>query len=107
MPRTRITDPDTSHEAAESVRSVTRTQYAILRLFDQYHFLTDEQLQLQYRRLVNEGTAPRASESGIRSRRKELVDAGYVFDTGRRTKMESGRNAIVWSSYPRIGASDD
>jgi hypothetical protein len=44
----------------------------------------------------NMRTAPRASESGIRSRRAELVDRGLVVDTGRRIRLESGRYAIVW-----------
>jgi hypothetical protein len=37
-----------------------------------------------------------ASDSGIRSRRSELVASGKIIDTGSRVKMSSGRNSIVW-----------
>jgi hypothetical protein len=40
--------------------------------------------------------APRASESGIRSRRAELVAQGLVVDTGGRVKLPSGRWATLW-----------
>lgn len=97
MPRARTTDPDTSHEAAASVTNLTGTQRAISWLFDKFGELTDEQLQAHYRRLIYQGDAPAASESGIRSRRAELVARGVITDTGKRSKMLSGRNAIVWA----------
>ena len=96
MPLARTTDPGTSHEAAASVSNLTATQNAIRWLFDKFGKLTDEQLQNHYRRMMQQGDAPRASESGIRSRRSELVAAGYLQDSGDRVKMESGRSAIVW-----------
>lgn len=96
MPHARLTDPETSHEAAQSVKNLTATKRTILWLFGKFKYLTDETLQAHYRRLIMTGDAPRASESGIRSRRAELVKAGYLFDSGQRKPMESGRNAIVW-----------
>jgi hypothetical protein len=39
---------------------------------------------------------PRQSESGLRTRRRELVDMGLVVDTGRTETLPSGRKAIVW-----------
>lgn len=97
MPHARTTDPDTSHEAAASVTNLTGTQNTILYLFDKFGKLTDEQLQAHYRRMVSQGDAPAASESGVRSRRAELVARGILTDTGQRSKLESGRNAIVWT----------
>lgn len=96
MPHARTTDPETSHEAAESVRSLTGTQNTILYLFAKFKHLTDDQLQAHYRRMVSQGDAPRASESGIRSRRAELVALGKLQDSGERVKLDSGRNAILW-----------
>lgn len=91
MPKVRKTDPETSHEAADSVENVTLTQEYILRALRRPR--NDAQLIEAYRAYK---TAPRASESGIRSRRAELVDAGLVDDSGKRVKMPSGRFSIVW-----------
>jgi len=91
MARARNTDPVTSHLAAESVGDVTRTQQYILRALRKAR--TDVELVEAY---TNLRTAPRASESGIRSRRAELVRKGLVIDTGKRVRLDSGRYAIVW-----------
>ncbi len=89
--RARRTDPITSHEAAESVDNITATQSYVLRCLKRPR--VDVELVHAYRAYK---TAPRASESGIRSRRAELVDRGLVIDTGRRVRLDSGRYAIVW-----------
>lgn len=90
-PRARRTDPKTSHDAAESVRDVTTTQEFVLRALRRPR--TDVELLEAYR---NFKRAPRASESGVRTRRAELVRLGLVRDSGRRIVLESGRSAIVW-----------
>ncbi len=41
---------------------------------------------------------PHQSPSGLRTRRKELVDAGLVVDTGRRGTLRSGRLSIIWAA---------
>jgi len=89
--RARRTDPVTSHLAADSVDNVTATQAYILRCLKRPR--NDSQLVQAYNSYK---TAPRASESGIRSRRAELVDRGLVVDTGRRVRLDSGRYSIVW-----------
>lgn len=91
MPFARRTDPTTSHEAAESVQNLTETQKFILKALVRPR--TDVELVEAYRAFK---LAPRASESGIRSRRAELVQAGVVVDSGDRTKLPSGRMATVW-----------
>lgn len=91
MPKARNTDPQTSHEAAESVKNINATQQAILNALVRPR--TDVELVEVYRKIKSN---PRASESGIRSRRAELVAAGLVVDTGSRIKLPSGRRAIVW-----------
>jgi hypothetical protein len=97
MPIARNTDPKTSHDAAKSVSNVERTKEII------WHMLrilpsTDEQLVIAYNELVNinPSSTPQASESGIRSRRSELVGEGMIEDTGERAKTRSGRSAIIW-----------
>ena len=90
-PRARTTDPKTSHDAAESVQDVTATQDYVLRALRKPR--TDVELLEAYR---NFKRAPRASESGLRTRRSELVRQGLVRDSGRRVVLESGRAAIVW-----------
>lgn len=92
MPFARKTDPTTSHEAAASVDNLTATKQAILKALN--HPRTDVDLISAYHNLKG---APVASESGIRSRRAELVTAGLVVDTGARIKLPSGRHAIVWA----------
>lgn len=89
--KARRTDPITSHDAAESVDNITQTQSYVLRCLRRPR--VDVELVSAYREYK---TAPRASESGIRSRRAELVDRGLVIDTGRRVRLQSGRYAIVW-----------
>ena len=94
MPHARLTDPSTSHAAASSVQNITETQQAILQLLT-LHPMTDQELVTWYQ---NQLIAPRASESGIRSRRAELVEQGLVKDTGERKKLASGRSAVVWTA---------
>lgn len=97
MPNARILDPSTSHQAARSVTNVTQTQHAILEIYRQFrNGLTDYELVTIYQREARAYDYPQASESGIRSRRAELVDQGRVEDTGKRVKLPSGRSAIVW-----------
>lgn len=92
MPSARKTDPTTSHQAAGSVQNITATQEHILKALVRPG--TDLDIVERYSNLK---TSPRASESGIRSRRAELVAIGLVKDSGERKRLPSGRNAIVWS----------
>jgi len=90
--RTRWTDPGTSLEAAESLTAlrITATRRAILDLLGEHRDgLCDEDIALFY-------AGPQASPSGLRTRRSELVDAGLVKDSGRRTATRSGRATIIW-----------
>lgn len=93
----RKSDPITSYEAAASVGSITATQSAIFTALSNRP-MTDEQLVDAYYSMVDYGVAPLASPSGIRSRRAELVQLGYVIDSTKRAKLASGRKAIVWKA---------
>lgn len=99
MPHARLTDPSTSHAAAASVTKVTFTQrliYANLMLRSMTDQQLVEKLHAQRGHTFDGEQVPFISESGIRSRRAELVDSGLVKDSGLRVVLASGRKAIVW-----------
>jgi hypothetical protein len=94
-PVARASDPATSHEAAQSVRDLTEKQWGVLLILRWDGPATDEQIYAAFRRrgwLI--------SPSGCRTRRKELVEAGLVEDSGRRGVTESGRSTVVWQATP-------
>lgn len=100
-PRARTTDPETSHAAADSVTDLTRKQEAVLLLLREIGPTHDQRLVSAYQHTAGKRAFPYQSESGIRTRRAELVRKGLVRDTGERATLESGRSAIVWSAQGR------
>lgn len=102
MPVARSTDPSTSWEAARSVRGIRESQRAVLVLFRARGAMNDEKLIALYRRHADR--LPAQSDSGIRTRRKELVESGLLVDSGRKARMRSGRMSIVWRAV-RSGES--
>ena len=90
MPYARTTDPETSHEAAASVGNLTEVKSKILEILERPQCDVDLVFNIRAK------TDWLVSESGIRSRRSELVEAGLVVDTKDRVKLPSGRYAIVW-----------
>lgn len=95
MPYARHTDPQTSHDAAASVTNLTETKLHILQILS-LGDRTDEELILKYTIWGANNGWKYVSESGIRSRRAELVKAGLIVDSGKRKTLTSGRDAIVW-----------
>ncbi len=95
IPRARLSDPATSHDAAASVTDVTETQAIILTLLRETP-MCDEKLIEQYRMGETLWGFPHKSESGIRSRRAELVRMGFVETIGLQERMSTGRFATVW-----------
>lgn len=96
MPHARITDPVTSHLAAQSVTNeqVTKTQQAILKIL-RNEPLSDEQIVTRYRAGFVAGEFGFASESGIRTRRAELVSKGLLKSVGI-TKTRANRATQLW-----------
>lgn len=91
----RNTDPATSHYAAESVTNITEVKRRILQTFEKYGAMTDEQLIENYNKLW--GNSFKASVSGLRSRRCDLVREGYLEDKPRlKGSTISGRKATVF-----------
>jgi hypothetical protein len=95
MPHARTTDPLTSHEAASSVNNVETTKLAIKYLL-MVSPKTDLDLIEAYEIGAMMGKWPNASQSGIRTRRAELVAQGEVEATGEKVKLPSGRSANLW-----------
>ena len=91
----RRTDPETSHEAAESIRDLTERQWAVLASLDSHGEMADHVL-VEYYGFRVPGVVEQSPQS-IRSRRAELVKAGLVEHTGEYVKTYSGRRARVWA----------
>lgn len=87
-------DPFTSWEAARSVLRISASQEAIRGLLRTFGPMTDDELLCAYNN--EKGMPPRISPSGLRTRRKELVRAGIVEDSGERRELPSGRLGIAW-----------
>jgi hypothetical protein len=95
----RRTDPETSHAAAASIGedSLRASQAAVLAVLRTHGPLVDVELDEMYDQMRIDGwPIPEQSPSGLRTRRRELVDLGFVIDTGERGMLESGRRAILW-----------
>lgn len=92
MPTARTTDPLTSHLAAASVTmaTVNRGYQAVLAALEDGP-KTDVQIEA-----FATGRFGPLSSSGLRTRRKELVDDGSIIDTGQKTQLASGRWATIW-----------
>jgi hypothetical protein len=84
-------DPETSWQAAESVKDIRGSQQEVLSLFRCHGPMTDEEVSYAAKR---EGVIQ--SPSGLRTRRRELVDLGLLQASSRRSRTASGRSTIIW-----------
>jgi DNA-binding transcriptional ArsR family regulator len=87
-PVARMTDPETSHHAAEDAepRAGTNRAKALAALRDHPEGLTDFEL----------ADLTGVAQTSIGVRRHELEMAGFVEDSGLRRPAPSGSQAIVW-----------
>lgn len=74
-----------------------KTQTAVQACFVKHGAMHDEALVAVYQATRLAEGWPQQSESGLRTRRSELVDAEMLRDTGRTVKLQSGRSSIVWN----------
>lgn len=88
----RRTDPDTSWEAAKSVRDIRETQQAVLAALRAHGPMTDEEIAERIR------SERKQSPSGLRTRRSELVDLHMVTYAGYKRPTKSGRKSRVWKA---------
>lgn len=94
--RVRRYDPSTSFVAAlsnttDSAHILYLQIRTTLRHSTSSGGLTDEELISYISSIV-----PNSTPSGVRSRRAELVEAGWVEDSGIRRRTKANRPAIVW-----------
>jgi hypothetical protein len=87
--RARRSDPETSHEAAASVVNMTEKRQAVLDCLRAIG-KGDQAILDAYRSM----SLPEQSDSGIRSRRAELVSVGLVIARG--VERIDGRLHTVW-----------
>lgn len=98
-PVTRRGGRETSQEAAVSAQAGRwRVSDHVHDLFRTFGAMTDEQMIRRYYEDVDQGARPMASESGLRSRRAELVGLRVLRDSGNRDFTEAGRRSIVWEA---------
>jgi hypothetical protein len=88
--RARRSDPETSHEAAASVVNMTAKRQAVLDCLRAIGKGHDQAILDAYRSM----SLPEQSDSGIRSRRAELVRMGHVVDRG--VLLINGQQHTVW-----------
>lgn len=94
--RARNTDPEESHDAAASVTNLTEKQEALLACLREANWpLSDPEIADYYRDTSIEMGHPPQSESGLRTRRSELVRKGLVEAAGT-TTLITGRQAKQW-----------
>lgn len=91
----RRTDPPTSHEAAKTVNRVPgklrQSQRDVLDLFYRFGPMHDE---LLIQRAEEAGVTQ--SDSGLRTRRRELVDLKFLEDSGQKTTTKGGGETTIW-----------
>jgi hypothetical protein len=80
-----------------SIKGMRASQAAVLDAIKRLGPLTDEELGQVYRQHSEGHGWPRQSESGLRTRRKELVTAGLVEASGHQQTL-SGRKAALWKA---------
>jgi len=85
----RRTDPDTSREAADSLGDLTDLQIRVLNPLDEVGAATDEALVDAY-----EARFGQVSPSTVRTRRRELQDAGAVEAVGHATTKGGNRCSV-------------
>lgn len=96
--KVRRRDPSTSLQAALSqTPDKTRMLYTAIYAVLERKAMTDEELLSLFQ---DRGKA--VTPSGVRSRRSELAEAGWVRDSGERRDTKAGHPSIVWEAVPSV-----
>lgn len=104
--RARLTDPTTSHQAADSIstEALEASEIEVLEVLAASRTpLSGEQIEakhLERARLIFDGPDRLYSGSRLRTALKQLAKAGRVVPDGE-TRTKSGRRAVTW----RIGGA--
>lgn len=80
-------------------KDITKTQMGVLKLFRANGPMCDTELLQRYAKanMTNPRIFPYASDSGLRTRRSELVKYNLLQDSHQREMLPSGRYSVVWS----------
>lgn len=99
----RTGDPWTSHAAAASITEdkLRDSQRAVLEAFRHNGAMHHERLVGLYDWQRHGHGWPMQSPSGLRTRTKELRDAGFIEDTGQTVLLPSRRHSKVWQAVDR------
>lgn len=96
--KVRRMDPGTSFSAAlAQTPEKTRGLYIAIRQILDRKPMTDEELLALF-----QSKHKSVTPSGVRSRRAELVDAGWVRDSGEKRLTAAGSPSIVWEAVPPL-----
>lgn len=99
----RRNDPDSSYEAAvQAVMRSSKVRPVVLEILRQAgQPMTHDEIIAQYRfRTVTVQDTPKASDSGIRTRTKELVRAGLVRRAHDKGRSIFNNTALRWEAVP-------
>lgn len=93
----RHSDPITSEMAAATV-NIGLGQMVVLSILTKIREGTDEAIWEAISIQFPDETKRPISQSGARTRRKELTDAGYIKNSGRLGVTKAGRKTIIWEA---------
>ena len=92
-PTARVTDPTTSHQAAQAQHpGKVRSEHRLVLELLQYEPLSDFDLASR----ATQALQRTVKQTSIGVRRKELVTIGLVRDSGRKGVSDTGSPCIVW-----------
>jgi hypothetical protein len=95
-PRARLSDPETSHEAADG-NDVHGARHAVLAVLRGAGPFADFELERYYAHVTKGTTLPQYTPQRLRTARKELVDAGAVVFSGSFRQTPTGGKSRVWA----------
>jgi hypothetical protein len=98
----RTSDPHTSHTAAAHITPRAGTIRAeVLDIAKGLpHGFTHRDMVAHYQYRVRHMDAPPTTDSSVRTRVHELVQAGDIHDSGRLVTSPHGRSEIIWEYRP-------
>lgn len=96
VPSARSTDPETSHEAADSVWNPSAVQAVVFRIIEERGPISDTELIWHYGHEAARQKIYLPTDQSIRSRRAELVNAGQVEFSGFYGLTPNGRRTRKW-----------
>lgn len=104
--RARRSDPETSHEAADS-NNVAESQHEVRTILEKYGPLADYDIDSFHRLRARELDIPPYSDSRLRTARSELVQQGHVEWTGEHDQTLKKRRTRTWRIRPLLRVQCD